>query len=53
MDNTTNQFLKVQGEIMIQDVKIASLEDIIKLLKRGLAVLSELSKQCQKITHFF
>ena len=50
MDNTTNQF---QGEIMIQDIKIASCEDIIKLLKRGLAVLSELSKQCQKITHFF
>jgi len=51
--NTTNQFLKVQGEIMTLDAKIASLEDIIKLLKRALAVLSELSKQWRKMADFF
>jgi len=51
--NTTNQFLKVQGEIMTLDAKIASLEDITKLLKKALAVLSELSKQWRKMADFF
>merc|ERR1711970_507286 len=51
--NTTNQFLKVQGEMMTLDAKIASLEDITKLLKKALAVLSELSKQWRKMADFF
>jgi len=49
----SNQFLKIQEEIMTLDAKIDNLEPIIKLLKKALALLSELSNQWRKMANLF
>ena len=49
----THEFMKVQEEIISLDAKIATLADILKLLKKALKILAQLSEQWRKMADFF